>query len=300
MDQISNTPGLHHIAESIFLNLDYKILLICQTINKSTNEILNDSMFWIKKWSMLGSLSKKNQEDWTKAIQMTRGTKLEMHVISYVKSICKVRKFLDIPCYINEEVIFKSKRPVNLKTFNKDDDLGFLYKSHDVGKNMGYFLGSFQLFASLKFSNWFKQNHIKHAAANGFTEVVKVLAPVTDNPNAFHISFDTRLTPIWFAACNGHTEIVKTLATWTENPNHGIEPYYPIGSAACNGHIEVVKYLTSFLLDDAHNKRKKIKIIEAARNMALQQGHQDIVRFLNMAKSHENLKFPQNATFQYI
>ena len=276
MDQISNTPGLRHIAESIFLNLDYEILLICQTINKSTNEMLKHSMFWIKKWSMMGSLSEKNQEDWTKAIQMTRGTKLEMHVISYVKSICKVKKFLDIPCYINEEVIFKSKRPVSIqKIFKEDDNLGSLYKSHDIRRNMGYFLGSIQLCASLKFSNQFKQNHIKHAAANGFTEVVKVLAPVTDNPNAFHISFDTRLTPIWFAACNGHTEIVKTLATWTENPNHGIEPYYPIGSAACNGHIEVVKYLTSFL--KMHNR----KIIKAARIMALQQGHQDIVRFLN-------------------
>ena len=284
MDQISNTPGLHHIAESIFLNLDYKILLICQTINKSTNEILNDSMFWIKKWSMMGSLSKKNQKDWTKAIQMTRGTKLEMHVISYVKSICKVRKFLDIPCYINEEVIFKSKRPVNPKIFKEDDNLGSLYKSHDIGRNMEYFVGSIQLCASLKFSNQFKQNHIKHAAANGFTEVVKILAPVTDNPNAFHISFDTRLTPIWFAACNGHTEIVKTLAIWTENPNHGIEPYYPISSAACNGHIEVVKYLTSFL------KINNRKIIKAARNMALQQGHQDIVRFLTIS----SLSFFQN------
>ena len=153
---------------------------------------------------------------------------------------------------------------------------------------MGYFVGSIQLCASLKFSNQFKQNHIKHAAANGFTEVVKVLAPVTDKPNAFHFSFDTRLTPIWFAACNGHTEIVKTLATWTENPNHGIEPYYPISSAACNGHIEVVKYLTSFLWDDA-NKNKSKKIINAARNMALQQGHQDIVRFLNI--THINLEY---------
>ena len=58
---------------------------------------------------------------------MTRGTKLEIHVMSYVKRICEVRKFLDIPCYINEEVIFKSKRPVNQKTFKEDENLGRLY-----------------------------------------------------------------------------------------------------------------------------------------------------------------------------
>ena len=53
---------------------------------------------------------------------------------------------------------------------------------------------------------------IHRAAMNGHTEVVKILAPLTDNPNAPN---DYGWTPIHGAAWNGHTEIVKILATLT-------------------------------------------------------------------------------------
>ena len=65
------------------------------------------------------------------------------------------------------------------------------------------------------------------AAQNGHTEIVKILAPLTDNPNAKAI---TGQTPISLAALNGHTEIVKILAPSTENPNapnkHGFTPIH--------------------------------------------------------------------------
>ena len=54
------------------------------------------------------------------------------------------------------------------------------------------------------------------AAENGHTEIVKILAPLTDNPNA---SNEAGITPIYLAAKNGHTEIVKILAPLTDNPN---------------------------------------------------------------------------------
>ena len=45
------------------------------------------------------------------------------------------------------------------------------------------------------------------------TEIVKILAPLTDNPNA-QDKFGR--TPINYAAQNGHTEIVKILAPLIE------------------------------------------------------------------------------------
>ena len=47
---------------------------------------------------------------------------------------------------------------------------------------------------------------IHHAAQNGHTEMVKILAPLTENPNALD---GFGLTPIHHAASYGHTEIVK-------------------------------------------------------------------------------------------
>ena len=48
------------------------------------------------------------------------------------------------------------------------------------------------------------------------TEIVKILAPLTNNSN---IPDENGRTPIYHAAVHGHTEIVKILAPLTDNPN---------------------------------------------------------------------------------
>ena len=45
---------------------------------------------------------------------------------------------------------------------------------------------------------------------------MKLLAPLTENPNAPDFN---GISPIYIAAGNGETEIVKTLIHLTENPN---------------------------------------------------------------------------------
>ena len=50
---------------------------------------------------------------------------------------------------------------------------------------------------------------------NEDTEIVKILAPLTDNPNA---GDNDGKTPIYWAAKNGRTEIVKILAPLTDHP----------------------------------------------------------------------------------
>ena len=52
MDLITKSPGLHHIAEKIFLELNHKILLQCEDVNKNWKSILDsedtNSSFWFK------------------------------------------------------------------------------------------------------------------------------------------------------------------------------------------------------------------------------------------------------------
>ena len=81
------------------------------------------------------------------------------------------------------------------------------------------------------------------AAEFGFTDVVKILAPLTDNPNVPNVYWET---PIFLAAKNGHTEIVKILASLTDNPNApNVVWETPIDLAKERGHQEIVRILES-------------------------------------------------------
>ena len=57
MDLILKNPGLQHIAEDIFLNLDENSLTNCATLNQNAKEIIDRPMFWFKKLSQKKSFS---------------------------------------------------------------------------------------------------------------------------------------------------------------------------------------------------------------------------------------------------
>ena len=82
MEKIIKNPGLQHLAENVFLNLNYSDLKKCQLINQSTNQILDDPMFWIKELIQKG-LSKENQNDWIEAIQLNYEKK--KYIAAYLK-----------------------------------------------------------------------------------------------------------------------------------------------------------------------------------------------------------------------
>ena len=56
----------------------------------------------------------------------------------------------------------------------------------------------------------------QHVMRNGHTEIVKILVPLTNNPNAPN---HYGSTPIYWAAMLVHTEIVKILAPFVDNPH---------------------------------------------------------------------------------
>ena len=101
LEKILNTPGLIHLAENIFDNLDYKGLEVYRNINQSSQQILEDPMFWLKKFKQL---SKKNQNDWIKVIQSMKNSDKEKAIVSYLQWNLEKDVKIDLPCYTNPSV----------------------------------------------------------------------------------------------------------------------------------------------------------------------------------------------------
>ena len=73
METIINNPGLQHLAEKVFWNLNVEDLKICAQINQSSKQILENPMFWLRKFE--DRLSKENQNEWMKIIQSSENSK---------------------------------------------------------------------------------------------------------------------------------------------------------------------------------------------------------------------------------
>ena len=53
MDQIIINHGLQHINENILMNLDFKNLKVCQSVNRNFKEFLANPIFWLKKFKLI-------------------------------------------------------------------------------------------------------------------------------------------------------------------------------------------------------------------------------------------------------
>ena len=104
LDMILNNPGLQHIAEKIFDNLNYEYLKVCQGINQSSKQILDyqikKPIFWLRKFR---DLSKENQKDWMKDIESVKNSEKEKAIIAYMQWNLK-KKVLDLPCYFRPAI----------------------------------------------------------------------------------------------------------------------------------------------------------------------------------------------------
>ena len=81
------------------------------------------------------------------------------------------------------------------------------------------------------------------AAQKGHLEVVKILAPFLENPNA-NYDESHQLTPIFRAASRGHIEIIKFLAPLSDHLTYeAIKDARKI--AQLYGHHHVARYFSS-------------------------------------------------------
>ena len=168
MEKIINNPGLQHVTENVFLNLGPDDLEICAMINQSSKQILDNPIFWLKKF-VSKCMSKKNETDWAKAIQSVKKSDKKKHFLFYLKWHLKTQEEVDLPFYTNSIVQKKFRQQLaEAATMGHTETVRILAP----------------LTKSIKASKKFGHDLIYQAAYNGHTEIVKILAPLTDNPNA--------------------------------------------------------------------------------------------------------------------
>ena len=96
LEKILSNSGLEHLAENIFGNLADKDAEICRDINQSSKQILDNPMFWLRKFK---TLSKENRKDWIKVI-----LKKAKAIISYLQWHFKKDALANFPCCTRPDV----------------------------------------------------------------------------------------------------------------------------------------------------------------------------------------------------
>ena len=210
MEKIINNPGLQHLAENVLWNLDVKYLKMCARINQSCKFILQNPIFCLRKFE---HLSKENRKDWIKVIRSNKNSENGIAIISYLQWSLKKEASIDLPCYTRPEVQDDFRKKI-FETSVQDD---FRKK----------------ILESSKMSN---------------LEIVKIIAPLTDNPNA---PDEYGNTPIYWSAVNRHKEIAKILASLMKIDSYNEEEYYmlldAISYASQFGFTEIVELLTPMI-----------------------------------------------------
>ena len=257
-------------------------------INQSSKQIMDYQMdkpiVLLRKFR---GLSKENQKDWVKVIESAKNSNKEKAIASYLQLILEKRGALtDLPCYSSPvpQDKFKKKILEYCKCIG-DNNLFSMYcskepKSIEIVKILA------PLTDNPNGPGYAGRTPIWWAAFNGNTELVKILAPFTDNPNAPNNDGNS---PIHLAARLGLTEIVKILAPLTDNPNAPNNVgSTPINKAAYWGHTEIVKILSP-LTDNpnAPDNDRNTPIYGAAL-----KGHTEIIKIL--APLTDNPNAPNN------
>ena len=266
LENFMETPGLQHLATNIFLNLNYKDLKACQHVNQSSNSLLQNPRFWIKKFVQKG-LSKSNEMDWLKAIQLTKDTDFAKNIFLYLKRSFNLGKISDLPCFVNEynfrqimakndddeynyeEIVYKNKNVIR-------DDLDFdrdeLMTNDEKNNFQDYTACCVQVMAPCFYFSISPSLLMYKAARIGFLKLTKSLIPLAEKPNiGLFYSPQTdkaawRATPIGVASQNGNLEIIKCLIPFEDNLN-AIKLNESIRIAKLFNHQHVVKYLISIL-----------------------------------------------------
>ena len=260
MDLITKTPGLIHIAEEIFSNLDQKSLLECQNVNEHWGSILRNPWFWFRRMEQYAKLSEEHQKDWK----------------DFCEKLCELNLTNDMTTPLNY-IYGQLDNSVTLKRTYWD---AIMHSSNLCRQSSGPCVSAkivriiAPLIGNPNVANEFGQSPIQYAGKNGHTAIFKILAPLTDNPNTPDGDGNT---PIHWAARYGYTEIFKMLAPLTENPN-APDKYggTPIFWATKSGHTEIVKILVPLTSNpNAPNNNGETPIYWAAL-----RGYTEIVEIL--------------------
>ena len=233
MELITKTPGLSHIADEIFLNLNDEILLLeCQRVNQRWREIVRNPRFWFKKCDQMGLFKKKPEENLTKKSLFKDNDSKEL-----------MKKFFQAACTSGEK--FKEELTKKLiKSYSKSKPVGDLLSSmfmEAIGEGQVEIIRATLPFIDDPNARVGDDRPIDLAVNKRQIDVLKLLFPLLDNPNS-PTHYDC--TPLEMAARYGLVDIVKFMAPLIKEPNAPNKSgWTPMHSAACGGHLEVVNIL---------------------------------------------------------
>ena len=95
MEKIVNNPGLQHLAEKVFFNLNVEDLKMCARINQSCEQILENPMFWLRIFGDI--LSEEDQNVWIKIIQSLEENSMKRKaIIPYLQWIESIKQKIKI------------------------------------------------------------------------------------------------------------------------------------------------------------------------------------------------------------
>ena len=209
-------------------------------------------------------MSKKNQNDWMKAIQLTKDTSYERNLQLYLKKSLHKAKLVDIPCFIDEIALKKAselkKKVPNMSTFFSSYNY-YLISGYNNIRNIEFEdvnPGSIQALIATQnlppnssllmpepkiYIDW--PSIMRSLAKDGNLNMIKVLSPLLSNPDAPVFNHD--LTPIYYASRFGHLEIVKFLAPLAEI-NDSPRVRFAIDVARIYGHDDIVEYYLNSII----------------------------------------------------
>ena len=202
------------VLEEVFSYLDKNDLLNCLKVNKYWARILRNPWFWYKRMMQDNILSEMHQKEWSNFCDKLDKSDLTKHMTPGLKIIYE---HLEDSVALNEVYPRVYQYAISALSANAPN----IVEEEE------------EIMAPL----------IEYPET---VKILKILAPLTDNPNA---ALKSGWPPIYKAAYNGNMEIVKILAPLTDDPNApDKDGFTPIYHAAQNGHTEIVKILTPLLI----------------------------------------------------
>ena len=263
LETLIEIPGLQHLAENIFLNLNYKDLVSCLLINQSSKSFLDNPRFWIKKLIQRG-LSRQNQSDWMRAIQITKNTDFERNVSFYLKQILKQEKLKDIPCFINESIL-ENSHYLDINYCGDDDDEIIAGRVQGLAPIVNDELVVNSTYCSKKDQKTILKSAtiMYRLASKGNLKQIQALMPFLNDPNvpfecdSLDEEAQWRSTPIWIAISMGYLEIIKFLVPFANNLN-ATTLQYSIDSAKLFNQNDILEYLQTLVME------KNISTIETS------------------------------------
>ena len=267
---LTKNPELQHLAEDVFFNLNHEDFEEYMEVDESWKKIIYNPSFLLRKCIQLGYFE-KTKSAWKTTVQLTKSRDEEF----------LTEHFFDV---------------LNMETFHPDVSPIYLAAIYGYSKIIQAVAAS--SIDDPNTSEGSDGDTPMHAAAReGHLDVIKVLAPLSKNPNAPNSS---GWTPIHEAAREGHANVIKVLAPFIDNPN-ALRPdgETPIYAAAKDGNSEVVKVLATLsrlrmrfdriIAEDpnAPNPKGMTPIFIAAKT-----GHTDVVKVLAPLANNPNAPGP--------